>query len=222
LTKKWGYNVLLFGFNRSGIKLSPEQCKAISKRNKGQKRSKETCDKISKIHKGKIVSKETRKKESDSQKKLYKNGYINPMRGKHHSLETINILSKPKSEEHKNKLSKTRIERGLSKGQNNPMFGKHHSDESKLKNRLSHLGKKHTLERNQRQSERIRGKNHPLFDHAIYAFKNTLTNEIYIGTRYDFYKKINSTSGQISLLINKKKKSVKNWILIPNIIDYQI
>jgi hypothetical protein len=35
------------------------------------------------------------------------------------------LTGKAKSEEHKKNISKTRIEKGLSKGKNNPMYGKH-------------------------------------------------------------------------------------------------
>lgn len=38
---------------------------------------------------------------------------------------------KPKSEEHKKKVSDTRIEKGLAKGENNPMFGRNHSEETR-------------------------------------------------------------------------------------------
>lgn len=45
------------------------------------------------------------------------------------------------SEEHKQKISNTRIEQGVAKGENNPMYGKHHSDESKEKIRKALYGK---------------------------------------------------------------------------------
>jgi hypothetical protein len=60
---------------------------------------------------------------------------------------------KPLSEEHKQKISKTRIERGVAKGENNPMydvhlkgeqcgfFGKHHTEENKQKIGSAHAGK---------------------------------------------------------------------------------
>lgn len=43
------------------------------------------------------------------------------------------LIGKPFSEEHKKKLSKSRIEKGIAIGKNNGMFGKTHTQESKLK-----------------------------------------------------------------------------------------
>lgn len=65
IQNKNGYNVLLVGFNRKGIKHSRETCIKMSinsaKNNLGKKFSKEWCKKI-----------------SDSRKKLYKNGWKDP------------------------------------------------------------------------------------------------------------------------------------------------
>ena len=43
-----------------------------------------------------------------------------------------------KSEEHKQKISKTRIENGIAKGENNPFYGKNHKEETilELKNKI--------------------------------------------------------------------------------------
>ncbi len=49
------------------------------------------------------------------------------------------LNDKPKSEEHKRKLSESH--KGLQKGEKNPFFGKHHTEETKEKLRQSHLGK---------------------------------------------------------------------------------
>ena len=62
--------------------------------------------------------------------------------------ETRKINNKPVwnkglqlSEDHKNKLSETRKEKGLAKGENNPMYGKHHTEEANERNRQAHIGK---------------------------------------------------------------------------------
>jgi len=71
--------------------------------------------------------------------------YNNPMLGKKHSEETKQKMSEKMkgrilTKEWKNKISKTRIKLGLSRGINNPMFGKHHTKKSKRKNSLSQGG----------------------------------------------------------------------------------
>lgn len=58
------------------------------------------------------------------------------------------------------------------------------------------------------------GDKNPNFDHTLYSFKNQLTNEIFNGTRYDFYTKYNLNKGCVNALVNKKYKFTKNWILI--------
>jgi group I intron endonuclease len=62
--------------------------------------------------KKKVFNKETRKKISDSVKKLYENGYINPYKDKKHSEETLKKQSEAKkgkkqSEESKKKISES-------------------------------------------------------------------------------------------------------------------
>jgi group I intron endonuclease len=59
----------------------------------------------------------------------------------------------------------------------------------------------------------FKGQKNPKFDYNIYTFKNILTNEIFIGYRYDFRQKYN-LSKNVDALIRGKDKSVKNWILI--------
>jgi len=82
-----------------------------------------------------IRTEKIKKKNSDSKK-----GKSNGCEGKHHSEKTKNLMSlnhpdvsgdknpnygKPRSDEIKLKISKTKIERGLSKGTNNSMYGVH-------------------------------------------------------------------------------------------------
>lgn len=42
-----------------------------------------------------------------------------------HKKVSLALKGKPKSEEHKKKLSQTMIDKGIAKGKNNPMYGKH-------------------------------------------------------------------------------------------------
>ena len=46
------------------------------------------------------------------------------------------------TEDRNKKISKTRIEKGLSKGKNHPMFGKHQTEEARQKISKSNIGKK--------------------------------------------------------------------------------
>ena len=51
----------------------------------------------------------------------------------------------------------------LFSGENNPMFGKTHTEESKIKNRMAHIGKTLSKEHKAKLSERMTGENHPLY-----------------------------------------------------------
>lgn len=73
---------------------------------------------------GYVMSKSTKEKMIKSIKEKYKNGYINPMKGKNHT------------DNHKVKNSTAQKERYLN-GYINPMKGKNHSNESIEKNRDS-------------------------------------------------------------------------------------
>ena len=72
--------------------------------NKGKKLSEEARRKIAEAHKGKRHTEETKNKISAKKKGKYV-GENNPMYGKHHSEESKKKMSKPKSEEAKNKMS---------------------------------------------------------------------------------------------------------------------
>ena len=73
-------------------------------------------------------------------------------------------------------------------------------------------GKKYSHETNQKKGSS--GHIHPLFDHTIYKFQNRITNEIFIGTRFDFRHKFNLNKSAINQLIWKDIHSAYNWILI--------
>jgi len=136
-------------------------------------------------------------------------------------------FGKPLSLERRRKIGNAQ------KGEKNHRFGKTNSEKtrkliSEANSREKHwnYGKHYSLETKLKQSKARKGKfageNNPRFISIIYTFKNTLTNEIFEGTQYNFGIKYNFKSIQVSRLKNKQRKSYKNWILIQNIIDYQI
>ena len=51
-------------------------------------------------------------------------------------------------------------------------------------------------------------------DNTQFHFKNTMTNEIFIGTKSDFYKKYNLHKSSVYRLISNKLKTLKNWVLV--------
>ena len=58
------------------------------------------------------------------------------------------------------------------------------------------------------------GKNSPRYNHNIYSFINTKTNEKFIGTCYDFTIKYNLLRSSVYRLISKIRKNTKNWRLL--------
>lgn len=65
------------------------------------------------------------KKHSDKSKEKNRQSKI-----KYHQTHVHPFLGKLHTEKTKNKISKTRIEKGVAKGENNPMFGKTHTEEA--------------------------------------------------------------------------------------------
>ena len=59
------------------------------------------------------------------------------------------------------------------------------------------------------------GKNSSNFDHSIYKFFNTETQEVFEGHRFDFMHKYGISNSGV-YLINKKRKHCCNWILVEN------
>ena len=123
------------------------------------------------------ASEESRRKNSESQKALYNNGYINPMHGKHHSEESKKKMSESsigkycgedsplygvaKTEEHKKKISETKKE--YYKTHDAPFKDKRHTEESKKKMSEAHKGIKATDETKQKLSEAKSGINNPMY-----------------------------------------------------------
>ncbi len=60
----------------------------------------------------------------------------------------------------------------------------------------------------------ISGKNPPNFDHSIYKFFNTATQEIFEGQQYNFIRTYDLSQGCVNSLIHGRYKSHRNWILV--------
>lgn len=112
---------------------------------------------------------------------------ISFFRGKRHSDET--------------KLKISKICKGKCCGKNHHAYGTHMSEETKKKLRRSLKGK-HS------------GENAYQYDKTIYNLFNNTSKESFIGTRYNFYKKYNLSPKGVFRLVNKKRKSYKQWVLI--------
>ncbi len=109
--------------------------------------------------------------------------------GYKHTQKTKLKLKKPKSEEHKIKISKTltgrvgtnknkkfdkewcnnisKSHKGLYAGEKHPMWKKHHKKESKELMRNAKLGKKQTKEHIRKRSESLKGRISPLKDKKL-------------------------------------------------------
>jgi len=86
-------------------------------------------------------------------------------------------------------------------------------------------GHKHSEETKKRISKKLIGRVSPMkgkkipykknchCDHSIYTFKNIQTNEIFTGTRYQFWTKYNFHRAAISNLIRGISKSSYGWII---------
>lgn len=160
---------------------------------------------------GIAVSEETRIKMSNSRKGK-KNGFY----GKKHSEETRKMLSEINKGENnpwygltgkmchnygrKHSEESKRVRSGNSKGMKNHFYGKKHSEESKQKMREFMIGK-------------YDGKKNPSYNHIIYEFFNTRTNEIYIMTQNELLNHLKGSPAGISLLVNNKSKQYKGVIV---------
>lgn len=58
-----------------------------------------------------------------------------------------------------------------------------------------------------------KGNLHPHFDHTIYTFKHSKTNEVVSLTRYNFYNTYNLRASDVCQMIKGNVKSVKGWPL---------
>lgn len=91
--------------------------------------SDEAKNNLSKSHIGIKLSDNTKQKMSDTWKKKFQEGYVNPMTGKKLTLDQIEVIRKHStgrrhSKETIQKISESRM------GEGNPMYGRHHSKET--------------------------------------------------------------------------------------------
>ena len=112
---------------------------------------------IAKRHKGRRLrlTDKHKKNISEGLNKFYNNN-DSPKKGK--KYPEINIIQ---SKETKNKISLSL--RKFYENNDNPMKGKKHTKESRLKMSNSHKGYKQSEEQKKKLSERVSGKNHPLY-----------------------------------------------------------
>lgn len=134
-------------FCRSGIIVSDETKKKISKANKGKKLSKETREKMSKAKRN--MSDKTKKKISQSRKGIIFTEEHKNNLGKWQ-------IGRKLTKEHKDNISKSHIGEVFSDerckniseslcGEKHPLHGKHHSEETKLKMSISHKNVKQKI-----------------------------------------------------------------------------
>ena len=83
----------------------------------------------------------------------------------------------PWSEEVKIKISESK--KGNCGGKNHPMYKKKHTEKSKLKNSLSHLGKKRSLESRRKQGLAIKGEKSYLWKGGITPINKAIRNSPY-------------------------------------------
>lgn len=135
---------------------------------------------------------EVRKKIKDKIKKRGGlKGKNNPMYGKHWNVNSRNRLSKSLKEHYKkfghsrvgkkhtfeSKLKMSNAKKGKYIGKNNPNFGKHWSDEVKEKIRIGNLGKKISDEQKKLISDRMKGKNNPMYGTRFLWINNGVKNK---------------------------------------------
>jgi len=151
---------------------------------------------------------------------------FSPMRGLKQSNEFKQMMSKRMSGKNHPSYGKPKSEETLLKQKNSikkyyennkaAFYDRRHSEESNEKNRLAHLGKK--LSKQHKEKIKLHSifgnrENNPNFDKTIHTFKNIVTNEIFVGYQYDFYKKYNLRNDKVCELIKGTKKSYLKWIV---------
>lgn len=123
-----------------------------------------------------------------------------------------------------NEISKEKISKSLKKYYiNHPEMKKHLSEvhtgikqtEEHIRNAANakkginhHLYGKHLPEETRKK---LSGINHPRYDYTIYKFHNILSNELFIGTKNEFYKKYNFLRQNVYPLVRGTRTSYKKW-----------
>jgi len=122
--------------------------------------------------------------------------------GRKHTNETKNKLKIIKLG---TKHSKETIDklRELNIGEKNSFYGKKHTEVTKQ------------ILRDKRIKSNIsKGSNNACYDHTIYKFYNTNSQETFTGTRYDLYTKYSLNPSNVSLVCYKQRPHHKGWTLI--------
>lgn len=98
------------------------------------------------------------------------------------------------------------------------------SDETRAKMSKIAKNRKFSEETKRKMSISAKGKNTWTLgtpannrDLKIYTFKNTITDEVFVGLRVDFQNKYNLSQGNVNAVIHNNRYSVKKWILVKTI-----
>jgi len=157
---------------------------------------------------------ESIKKQSITMKKKYRNDqkirdmYRKKIKDAYKNTNLRNKLSK---------IQKKRYEDPMERKKTSDSIKEAYKNSKDLRNKLSiaHIEfNKNNPENRKLHSERMSGKNHPLFNKKIYIYKNIKTQEEFKGTSYDFRLKFNLNQGKVSLLVNRKKEIYNNWKIL--------
>jgi len=160
------------------------------------------------------ISENSRKKQSKTMKERY---IDNPTLSKEYG-NRIKMAYKNKPELRK-KLSEAQKCRFRNKEERHKLsqsIKQAYINDPKLREKISKIHKQLNVNRPElgiQHSKRMRGINHPQFDHTIYTFKNLMTGNVFVGTRYDFYTKYNLDKNKISLLVSKQRNHHKKWYI---------
>jgi group I intron endonuclease len=172
---------------------NPVNRQRISESNRNRVYSDETKLKMSISNTGKVVSPETCKKISTA------------LKGK--------CKGKVLSDETKHKISiantgKVRTQDVIDRVIKSREWYKH-SEETKSKMSSATLGNKRALGKKFTREELF----HKL-DKTIYKFKHRLTGEVFEGIRYDFMKEYDLRDSNLTAVIKRREKSIKQWVLL--------
>jgi group I intron endonuclease len=120
------------------------------------------------------------------------------------------IQKRLSSDGYKNR-NKNRI---YSSGSDHPMYGKENKSAKLRMNGDDNPGKKQ--KNKDKYKQLYTGSGSPVYDHTIYTFINTHTNEVVSMTQYELRMKYNLSSGSLSRVVRKEPryKSVKGWKLL--------
>ncbi len=242
LTKYGGYNIRLFGDSNWGIKMPEHMIQRLREQRGekhpcfGRKHTEETKQKMrdnnARAMLGKHPSLETRQKMCEARKYHVFTPETRLKMSKSQSGENNAMYGKKASVETRAKMSIKQ------RGPNHPKFDhtiytfKNLDTNEIFTGTAWDLGIKFNLKQNSItrmvRKERKSYKNWIIadssedflkrkpsnLDKTIYKFENKITNEIFEGTRYDFYTKYNLCRTCVNELIYGTLKKTKNWVLV--------